>query len=99
VAAFYCSTIEDSDAVHRPWSIVKKPEQICDSLCLVFVGMIGVSVRTGRMIVFSAAWLAVVPTAGPAQDHPAPEVERELDQLLRRRHRLVKIGQEIAERR
>src|SRR5215208_8500879 len=58
-----------------------------------------VFVRTGRVITLSAARFAVVTTAVLAQYYPAPQVARELCELLAQRHGLFEIGQKIADRR
>src|SRR5215212_9918176 len=58
-----------------------------------------VFVRTGRVITLSAARFAVVTTAVLAQYNPAPQVARELCELLAQRHGLFEIGQKIADRR
>jgi hypothetical protein len=52
-------------------------------------------VRTGRILGLSAAWLAMMPTAGLAQNNTAPQVARELGKFLLQRHGLIKVGQEI----
>jgi hypothetical protein len=57
-----------------------------------------VIVRTGRVGSLSTAGLAVVAAAVLAQDHPPPEVPGQLPQFLRQRHRLVEVGEELAER-
>jgi hypothetical protein len=58
----------------------------------------GMVVRTGRIVGLSAAWLAMMAATGLAQNHTAPEVARKLGKFLLRRHRLIKVGQEIAYR-
>ena len=56
-----------------------------------------VTLRTGEGIDASTAGLAVVTAAVLPQDDSPPQVARQLEQLLRERHGLVEIGQEIAQ--
>src|SRR5262249_28635468 len=65
---------------------------------MVVCMIVGVAVRTGRMLGHSAAGLAVVAAAVLAQRHAAPQVARQLAELLRQRHRLVQIGEKVAVR-
>jgi hypothetical protein len=53
--------------------------------------------RTGRVIGLSAAGFAVVATAGLAQHHAPPQVACQFGYLLMYRHRLIEVGQNIAE--
>jgi len=48
---------------------------------MVMIG-VGVTVRTGRVIGLSAAWLAMVPTAGLPQNDASPDIAGELDELF-----------------
>ena len=57
-----------------------------------------VSLRTGEMFHSSTAGLAVMTTTALSQDHPPPQVASQFEKLFRQRHRLVEIGQKIAER-
>ena len=57
-----------------------------------------VSLRTGEMFHSSTAGLAVMTTTTLSQDHPPPQVASQFEKLFRQRHRLVEIGQKIAER-
>jgi hypothetical protein len=53
--------------------------------------------RTGRIGALSAAGLAGVPTTRLAQHDAARKIARQPGQLLVDGHRLIQIGQEIAE--
>ena len=57
-----------------------------------------VSLRTGEMFHSSTAGLAIMTTTALSQDHPPPQVASQFEKLFRQRHRLVEIGQKIAER-
>jgi hypothetical protein len=57
-----------------------------------------IAIRTGWLAHLSAARLAGVPATRLAQHHPPPQVTRELAQLLGPGHRLVEVGQELADR-
>ena len=56
-----------------------------------------VSIRTGRVVVLSAAGFAIVAAAGLAQHDPTPEITRELRILLAPWHRLIEVGEKLAE--
>ena len=56
-----------------------------------------VTIRTGRRAPLSTPRFTWMPAAGLAQNHPPPEVARQLAQFLRKRHRLIEIGQKLAE--
>src|SRR6266498_2228319 len=57
-----------------------------------------VVLRTGEMLDASAAGFAVMPTTILFQDDAPPEVAGQFEQFFRDRHRLVKVGQEVAKR-
>jgi hypothetical protein len=56
-----------------------------------------VAVRTGRPAHSSTARFARVSAAILPENHAPPEVAHQLAELLPRRHRLIQVGQEIAE--
>jgi hypothetical protein len=56
-------------------------------------------IRTGRTRDLSAARLPMMPTTGLAEHKTTPEVAGELGELLRQRHGLIEIGQEVIDRR
>jgi hypothetical protein len=56
-----------------------------------------VAIRTGWLIHLSAARLAGMPAARLTQRHSAPQIARELAQLLGQGHRLIEVGQEITQ--
>lgn len=68
------------------------------SLVIVMLMMrVMVTIRTGRCARLSASWFTWVPTTSLAQNHSPPEVAAELPQFLRKRHRLIEIGQKPVE--
>jgi hypothetical protein len=56
-----------------------------------------VTIRTGRRAPLSTPRFTRMPATGLAQNHPPPEVARQFAQFLRKRHRLIEIGQKLAE--
>ncbi len=75
---------------------------VVESRCIAYLRSsvmiwMGMAIRTGWMIGFSAAWFAVVPTTILAQDHAPPEVAGQLTQFFGQGHWLIEVRQEITQ--